>query len=85
LLIIIQDYNKKYENLFCETNPGSIPSTLFNLPKIISINLFSNSLVGTIPTQLGLAGSLGRLDFHNNHLTGFQFSNSMTSVCSIDI
>jgi hypothetical protein len=35
--------------------------------------MYSNSLVGTIPTELGLLSSLGNMDVDTNSLTGIFF------------
>ncbi len=60
---------------------GTIPKELFiGVPSIRRLDLFTNQLSGTIPTELGFLTGLETIDIEDNGLTGQFFTPEFNSL-----
>ncbi|XP_057833040.2 receptor-like protein 7 [Cryptomeria japonica] len=67
---LVTQYDLEYLDLSDNSIQTNIPSWIWNLPSLYSLNLSCNQLTGSFPSRQTLAMYFDYLDLHNNSLEG---------------
>ncbi|GLJ42055.1 hypothetical protein SUGI_0870820 [Cryptomeria japonica] len=67
---LVTQYGLEYLDLSADSIQTNIPSWIWNLPSLYSLNLSCNQLTGSLPSRQTLPKYFEILDLHNNSLEG---------------